>query len=37
LHGIAEWWTDHPGTPKRVLVDAALDVAWSGLRSRIAA
>src|SRR5436190_11587277 len=36
LHGLAEWWADHPDTPKRVLVDAALDVAWSGLRSRLA-
>ena len=36
LHGLAEWWADHPDTPKGVLVDAALDVAWSGLRSRLA-
>ena len=36
LHGLAEWWADHPDAPKRVLVDAALDVAWSGLRSRLA-
>ena len=33
LHGLAEWWAEHPDTPKRALVDAALDVAWSGLRS----
>ena len=37
LHGLAEWWAAHPDTPKRALVDAALDVAWSGLRSELAA
>ena len=36
LHGLDEWWADHPDTRKGVLVDAALDVAWSGLRSRLA-
>ena len=37
LHGLAEWWAEHPDTPKRALVDAALDVAWSGLRSGLVA
>jgi AcrR family transcriptional regulator len=37
LHGLAEWWAEHPATPKHALVDAALDIAWSGLRSGLAA
>jgi hypothetical protein len=36
LHGLAEWWAEHPDTPKGALVDAALAIAWSGLRSQVA-
>jgi len=31
MHGLAEWWAEHPGTPRRLLVDATMDVAWAGL------
>jgi AcrR family transcriptional regulator len=34
LHGLAEWWIEHPATPRDVLVDAVMDAAWAGLRSR---
>jgi AcrR family transcriptional regulator len=32
LHGLAEWWSQHPETPREALVDAATDLVWSGLR-----
>jgi len=32
LHGLAEWWSQHPETPREALVDAAADLVWSGLR-----
>jgi AcrR family transcriptional regulator len=32
MHGLAEWWADHPETPRKPLVDAVMDVAWTGLR-----
>jgi AcrR family transcriptional regulator len=32
LHGLAEWWSQHPETPREVLVDAAMGLVWSGLR-----
>jgi AcrR family transcriptional regulator len=32
LHGLALWWLDHPKTPRNELVDAAMTVAWDGLR-----
>jgi AcrR family transcriptional regulator len=33
MHGLAEWWAEHPGVPRRSLVEATMDVAWSGLGS----
>jgi hypothetical protein len=35
MHGLAEWWQQHPATPRAALVDAIVDVAWSGLRSQL--
>jgi len=32
LHGLAEWWSQHPETPREALVDAVTDLVWSGLR-----
>jgi AcrR family transcriptional regulator len=32
LHGLAEWWSQHPQTPREVLVDAVTELVWSGLR-----
>jgi AcrR family transcriptional regulator len=32
LHGLAEWWSQHPETPREVLVDGAMGLVWSGLR-----
>jgi AcrR family transcriptional regulator len=37
MHGLAEWWAEHPDTPRRVLVDATMDVAWAGVRASVAA
>lgn len=32
VHGLARWWWhDHPGVPRRALVDALMDVLWVGL------
>ena len=31
MHGLAEWWTEHPSTPRRGLVEAVVAVAWTGL------
>ena len=36
LHGLAEWWADHPEVPRATLVEAVMDVAWFGLRSHLA-
>ena len=33
LLGLAGWWREHPGTPRAVLVDHAMDVTWTGLRA----
>ena len=35
LHGLAGWWAAHPRVPRRALVNAAMDVAWSGLATRL--
>lgn len=35
LHGLAEWWSEHPQVPRRVVVDAAMDAAWLGLRGQL--
>jgi AcrR family transcriptional regulator len=32
LHGLAEWWSQHPETPREALADAVYDLVWSGLR-----
>jgi AcrR family transcriptional regulator len=34
-HGLAIWWTDHPRVPRRVLVDATMDLLWAGLESHL--
>ena len=31
LHGLAEWWSQHPETPREALVDAVYDLVWAGL------
>jgi AcrR family transcriptional regulator len=36
VHGLAIWWSDHPRVPRAVLVDATMDLLWSGLRSHLA-
>jgi AcrR family transcriptional regulator len=36
MHGLAEWWAEHPGVRRRALVEATMDVAWSGLGSQLA-
>lgn len=33
MHGLADWWVRHPETPRAVLVETAMDVAWRGLQS----
>jgi AcrR family transcriptional regulator len=33
LLGLAAWWREHPGTPRDVIVDHAMAVAWTGLRA----
>jgi AcrR family transcriptional regulator len=33
LLGLTAWWREHPQTPRSVLVDHAMVVTWSGLRS----
>jgi AcrR family transcriptional regulator len=37
LHGLAEWWSQHPKTPRAALVDATMDLVWSGLSAGYAA
>jgi Tetracyclin repressor-like, C-terminal domain len=34
MHGLAEWWTDHPRVARAELVDAVMDLAWVGLRAQ---
>lgn len=36
LHGLAEWWAEHPAVPGPVLVDATMDLAWRGLGAHLA-
>jgi AcrR family transcriptional regulator len=33
LLGLTAWWREHPQTPRAVLVDHAMAVTWTGLRS----
>jgi AcrR family transcriptional regulator len=35
MHGLAEWWAEHPGFPRQVLVDAVFGVVWPGLRGTL--
>lgn len=35
LHGLAEWWSEHPDVPRAALVDAVMDVAWRGLEDQV--
>jgi AcrR family transcriptional regulator len=35
VNGLAEWWAEHPDVPRRSLVNAAMDIAWHGLRARL--
>ena len=32
LHGLAEWWSQHPGTPREELVEVVTALLWHGLR-----
>jgi AcrR family transcriptional regulator len=34
MHGLAEWWGDHPRVPRGELVDAVMDLVWVGLRAQ---
>jgi AcrR family transcriptional regulator len=34
LHGLAIWWAEHPAVLRTALVDAVMDIAWTGLRSQ---
>lgn len=33
LLGLTAWWREHPETPRDVLVDHAMAITWTGLRS----
>src|SRR4051794_36208613 len=33
LLGLVAWWREHPETPRAVLVEHAMAVAWTGLRA----
>lgn len=33
LHGLVEWWLNHPHIAREQLVATVMDVAWTGLRS----
>jgi hypothetical protein len=30
IAGLARWWQDHPGVPRRKLVDAVMALDWFG-------
>jgi AcrR family transcriptional regulator len=34
LHGLAEWWSEHPDVPRATLVDSVMDLVWMGLRAQ---
>lgn len=36
LQGLASWWQEHPEASRSTLVDAAIDVVWTGLRTQVA-
>jgi len=31
LHGLAGWWREHPDVPRDALVQAVMDLVWTGL------
>jgi AcrR family transcriptional regulator len=35
MHGLAEWWSRNPAVPRRVVVDAAVGIAWPAVRSQL--
>ena len=35
LHGLAEWWAEHPDVPAASLVETVMDVVWVGLRAHL--
>jgi AcrR family transcriptional regulator len=35
VNGMAEWWAEHPRVPRREIVNAAMDIAWGGLRAQL--
>jgi AcrR family transcriptional regulator len=37
VNGLAEWWAEHPRVRRREVVDAAMDIAWGGLRAQLRA
>jgi AcrR family transcriptional regulator len=37
LHGLVEWWVRHPSLTRQQMVDAAMTVAWTGLRAQLRA
>jgi len=36
LHGLAEWWADHPQVAAGSPVEAVMDVVWIGVRAHLA-
>lgn len=32
MHGLAEWWLHNPETPREILIDTMMDLAWPGLK-----
>jgi AcrR family transcriptional regulator len=35
MHGLAIWSMDHPGIPRRALVDTAMALVWIGLQAQL--
>ena len=35
LHGLAEWWAEHPDVPAASLVETVMDVVWVGLGAHL--
>jgi AcrR family transcriptional regulator len=35
MHGLAIWSMDHPGVPRRALVDTAMAMVWVGLKAQL--
>jgi hypothetical protein len=34
MHGLADWWERHPGTPRRVLTETLMAVCWRGIAAQ---